>query len=124
MVIQALAVKTPQIPLKGFVDPDTFKLYLSDVGILCNLLCLSRQKEYELYYWKSDALAEIDFLLYTKDGIIPVEVKIGDTSKSKSLNTYIARFQPPYAIRISTKGFGYDKEKKIKSIPLYTTFCL
>ncbi len=149
MVIQALAVKTPQIPLKGFVDPDTFKLYLSDVGILCNILGLSMQdiltdnislykgiiaenyvanqlicKEYELYYWKSDALAEIDFLLYTKDGIIPVEVKIGDTAKSKSLNTYIAKFHPPYAIRISTKGFGYDKEKKIKSIPLYATFCL
>lgn len=52
---------------------------------------------------------EVDFLLYTK---------------SRSLNEYIEKYKPKYAIRISTKEFGYDKQKKIKSIPLYAVFCI
>lgn len=79
---------------------------------------------YSLYYWQSNGIAEIDILIYTKDGIIPVEVKAGDSVHSKSLNVYIDKFHPKYAIRISTKNFGYDAIKKIKSVPLYATFCI
>ncbi len=79
---------------------------------------------YDLYYWQSDNTAEVDFLLYTGDGIIPVEVKASDNTKSKSLNVYIDKYNPKYAIRISTRTFGYDPKKRIKSIPLYAVFCL
>lgn len=149
MVIRSKFVKSPQIPLAGFVDNEVFKIYLSDVGILNSILRISIQdiltdnislykgiiaenyvanqlicNEYELYYWKNEHFAEIDFLLYTKDGIIPVEVKAGDSTRSKSLNIYEEKFHPKYSIRISTREFGYDPEKKIKSIPLYAVFCL
>jgi len=144
MVIRSKMVKNQQNPLAGFVDNEIFKLYLSDVGILNNILQISIQdiltdnislykgiiaenyvanqlicNEHELYYWKNDNLAQIDFLLYTKDGIIPVETKAGDNNKAKSLNIYGDKFNPKYSIRISTKEFGYNPEKKIKSIPLY-----
>ena len=33
-------------------------------------------------------------------------------------------YKPKYGIKISTKNFGYDDTKKIKSIPLYATFLL
>ena len=56
--------------------------------------------------------------------IIPVEVKAGDSVQSKSLKLYIDKFNPKYGIRISTRNFGFDKENKIKSIPLYAVFCL
>lgn len=142
-------VTTPQTPLEGFKKNDTFKIFVSDVGLLVeelqirysdiiteNLsLCKGAMIEnyvanqlkingYSLYYWQSDGKAEIDFLLYNDDGVIPIEVKAGDTVKSKSLNLYIDKFNPKYSIRISTRNFGYNKEKRIKSIPLYSVFCI
>lgn len=149
MVLISKCVKLPSIPLAGFVDVDTFKVYLSDVGILNSILRIKISDiltdnislykdviaenyvanqlvtlEYELYYWKSGNTSEIDFLLYTNDGIIPVEVKAGDSIQSKSLSAYMEKFNPKYAIRISARDFGYDKVKGIKSIPLYAVFCL
>ena len=79
---------------------------------------------FDLYYWKNDATAEIDFLLYTKDGIVPVEVKAGDNTQSKSLNVYNNSYEPKYSIRISTKDFGYNEKTRIKSIPLYAVFMI
>ena len=75
-----------------------------------------------LYYWNSGNKAEVDFLLYNKDGIIPVEVKAGNNTQSKSLNIYREKYNPKYSIRISTKNFGFTNG--IKSIPLYAAFCI
>lgn len=149
MVVQSKCVKIPEIPLEGFVLEDTFKLYLSDVGILNSILKinlddiltdnLSLYKEiiaenyvanqlvsngFDLYYWKNNNKAEVDFLLYTSDGIIPIEVKAGNNTQAKSLNIYNETYKPKYAIRISTKEFGYNPKTKIKSIPLYAVFLL
>lgn len=149
IIVKSNLVTLPEIPLTGFVKLDTFKLFLNDVGILNSLLEIKYSdilldnislykgaiaenyvatqllnNGYSLYYWQSNGKAEIDFLLYTEDGIIPVEVKAGDSIQSKSLNVYREKFNPSYSIRISTRNFGYDKGKKIKSIPLYAVFCI
>lgn len=149
LVYKNYRVTIPKIPLEGFKKDDMFKLFYNDVGFIISSLNikpadimtdnLSLYKGaiaenyvanqlivngYNLYYWQSDGIAEIDFLIYTKDGVIPVLVKAGDATKSKSLNSYIDKFKPKYAIRISTKNFGYDKDKCIKSVPLYATFCI
>lgn len=133
-------------PLKAFVQEDYFKLYLSDVGLLTSKLEINfsdimldksfvlkgaiaenyvaqvfRTNGISLYYWKSNNMAEINFLLYNEDGIIPVEVKANDNTKSKSLNVYVEKYSPKYSIRLSTKNFGYNK---IKSIPLYAAFLI
>lgn len=147
MIYKSNLVKNIQIPLKGFIDENCFKLYLSDVGLLTSLLevkyndiILDNLEIYkgiitenyvatqlvsnknDLYYWRSSNKAEIDFLLYNDDGIIPVEVKANKNIKSKSLNMYIEKFKPKYSIRISNKNFGF--ENGIKSVPLYATFCI
>ena len=75
-----------------------------------------------LIYWRSKGDAEIDFLITTNDGIIPIEVKASNRIQSKSLQIYMDKYKPKYGIRLSTKNFGY--ENNIKSIPLYATFCL
>ncbi len=62
------------------------------------------------------------YTLNNKDGIIPVEVKAGDNTQSKSLNIYKEKYNPKYSIRISTKNFEFAK--CIKSIPLYAAFCI
>lgn len=67
-------------------------------------------------------LKNVDFFLQLVDGVIPLEVKAGENTQSKKLKTYIENFSPKYAIRISSKNFGYVN--KIRSIPLYAVFCL
>lgn len=143
-------VKVPEKPLKGFIDNEIFKAYFSDVGIFNQVvgndtksIILDDMKIYkgiitenyvanqlksngiDLLYWKGPRNSEIDFLITTaEDGIIPIEVKADDNTQSKSLKVYNELYNPKYMIRISTKDFGYNKETKIKSIPLYATFLL
>lgn len=147
MVLVAHNVKRAEKPLKVYTDDNIFKLYLSDVGILSNIsevkfadIMLNESfifkgaitenyiaqefsaKDVSLYYWTEDRDAEVDFLIHNNDGIIPVEVKSGDRTTSKSLNAYILKNTPKYAIRISTKNFGFANG--IKSVPLYAVFCI
>lgn len=77
---------------------------------------------FERYYWESEGKAELDFLIQKDADIIPVEVKSNTSVKSRSLNTYIEMIKPKYAIRISSKNFGF--ENNIMSVPLYAVFCI
>jgi predicted AAA+ superfamily ATPase len=147
MIYKCKYINKVEPPLKAFAQEDTFKLYLSDIGILTSLLEVEFSEillnanfmfkgaiienyvaqafianNISLYYWNSGNKAEIDFLLYNQDGIIPVEVKSSDNTQSKSLKIYIEKYHPKYSIRISTKNFGFANG--IKSIPLYATFCI
>lgn len=147
MIYKCKCVNKVEQPLKVYTQEDKFKLYLSDVGILISLLEIEFSEiilnenfmfkgaiaenyvaqafstnNISLYYWNSGNKAEIDFLLYNKDGIIPVEVKAGDNTQSKSLNVYKEKYNPKYCIRLSAKNFGF--KNGIKSIPLYATFCI
>ena len=79
-------------------------------------------KKYDLFYWATDGQAELDFILQKGDDIIPVEVKTGRRTKSKSLAMFTVKYKPAYSIRISSKNFGF--ENNIKSIPLYAAFCI
>lgn len=147
MIYKCNLLKTVQIPPKAYCDEEYFKLYLSDVGLLTSLLeiqyndiLLDNNFIYKgniaenyvaqtlvrngisLYYWKSNSDAEIDFILYNEDGLIPIEVKASDNITSKSLNSYVKQYKPKYSIRVSSKNFGY--ENGIKSIPLYATYLI
>ena len=147
MIYKCNLLKTIQIPPKAYADEEYFKLYISDVGLLTSLLeiqyndiLLDNNFLYKgniaenyvaeqlvrngvsLYYWKSNSDAEVDFILYNEDGLIPIEVKASDNITSKSLNSYIKKYNPKYAIRISSKNFGF--ENNIKSVPLYATFLI
>ena len=147
MVLRSNLVKKVEIPLKAYIDDDYFKLYLSDIGLLVSILeiryndiMLNKEFMYKgvlaenyvatelihnyetLYYWQSENRAEIDFLINAKDGIIPIEVKANTNNNSKSLNLYMKKYKPSFAIRISSKNFGF--ENNIKSVPLYATFCI
>ena len=79
-------------------------------------------KHYGLFYWTSDGIAELDFVLQKDNDIIAVEVKTGKRVKSKSLNLFVTKYKPTYSIRISSKNFGF--ENNIKSVPLYAVFCV
>jgi predicted AAA+ superfamily ATPase len=147
MVYVCKAVSLPEAPLAGFQIPDIFKLYINDTGLLCSLLgvrlpdlILDADFQYKgvivenyvasqlsafqapLFYWRDESRYEVDFLIDTADGIIPVEVKSGKNKRSASMAAYIERFSPRYAIRITANNFG--DANGIKSVPLYAVFCL
>lgn len=138
-----------ELPLEMYKDLASFKLYMSDVGLFVNKaryplyqIDLSEQptmiamgpltehyvanelrgKGYELYYWESDGKAELDFMIQKNTDIIPIEVKTSTHIKSRSMDIYIKKYNPKYAIRISEKNFGF--ENNIKSVPLYAVFCI
>ena len=149
IVNQVYRVKQIKKPLENYRDIDAFKIYISDIGLLCakkdllpndvlymveelndfkggmienyvqnQLLC----NNYRTYYWESDRGAEIDFIIQREGKIIPIEVKSADNTKAKSLKVYMDTYKPEYAIKISTKNFGFEDKKK--TIPLYATFCI
>ena len=147
LVIPCYFVEKFETPLKGFMDEQKFKLYLSDTGILTELLEIPRNKillnenfQYKgviaenyvanelqangisLYYWAKNQVAEIDFLIDTQKGVIPIEIKANENKKSKSLNYFMQNTKKDLAIRISANNFGI--ENKIKSVPLYAVFCI
>lgn len=146
MILKCDLTEKNESPLKAFVNFDKFKLYLSDVGLLRSLsnldyseilmdknemfkgvltenyvACSLYPKSKELYYYNFDRY-EIDFLIKIDGDIIPVEVKSGRRTNSKSLNEYIKKYNPNYSIRISSKNFGF--ENNIKAVPLYAVFCI
>ena len=146
MILKCELTEKNESPLKAFASPDKFKLYLSDVGLLRALsnidyseIILDKNETYkgvltenyvacELYpqrkelYFYNFAKYEIDFLIKLEGDIIPIEVKSGRRTNSKSLNEYIKKYNPKYSIRISSKNFGF--ENNIKSVPLYAVFCI
>ena len=146
MVLKCDLAERNESPLKAFINLDKFKLYLSDTGLLRSLsnidyreILLDKNSMYkgvltenyiacefyskfrELYFYLFNKY-EIDFLIKIDGDIIPVEVKSGRRTSSKSLNEYILKYKPKYSIRISSKNFGF--EDGIKSVPLYAIFCI
>jgi predicted AAA+ superfamily ATPase len=79
-------------------------------------------KGLELYYWASGNQAEVDFVLNLQGHVIPVEVKASDNVRSRSLQVYMERYRPHYAIRLSTRNFGFAGN--ILSVPLYAAHCI
>ena len=146
MLLKCNLTEKNESPLKAFINSEKFKLYLSDTGLLRALsnldyreILMDKNEMYkgvltenyvacefypkfkELYYYNFDRY-EIDFLIKIDGDIIPVEVKSGRRTNSKSLNEYIKKYEPKYSIRISSKNFGM--ENNIKSVPLYAVFCI
>jgi predicted AAA+ superfamily ATPase len=70
----------------------------------------------------SDRGAEVDFVIQREGKVIPIEVKSAENTKAKSLTVFINSYKPAYAVKLSTKNFGFEDGKK--SIPLYSAVCL
>ena len=145
-VYQAEQIKKP---LENYRDIDAFKIYISDLGLLCakkdlavnDVLYMSEELNdfkggmtenyvnvqltisgYTTYYWESGREAEIDFIIQREGEIIPIEVKAADNTRAKSLKLFREMYKPAYAIKLSSKNFGF--EDGIKTVPLYAAFCI
>ena len=149
VVLKCVKLEHGYMPVRAYQDIAGFKLYMGDTGLLTMKSGISQQvilaagelentfmgainenyvaqvfsaKLYDLFYWATDGLADLDFILQKDDLIIPVEVKTGRRVKSKSLAMFKEKYAPAYSIRISSKNFGF--ENGIKAVPLYAAFCI
>lgn len=141
--------KTPQQPLSAYDDLGVFKVYLSDIGLLCRLAkmpasailsdsdvlgfkefkgalaenyvlqSLSHQTDVPLRYWTSDYAAEVDFIIQYDTHIIPIEVKAGKNIGGRSLTLYNDTYHPVLRLRYSSRDL--HKDGNLLNIPLFMT---
>jgi uncharacterized protein len=147
VVLKCVKCEQGFMPPKAYQDLASFKLYMSDVGLLSSqtgmtirtydfesvnlymgaltenyAACALAASGYELMYWESEGKAEVDFLIVKDGAVIPVEVKANLNNKAKSLMVFGSKYKPEYMIRISGRNFGF--ENSIKSVPLYAVFAI
>ena len=140
IVSQVYKVEQIRKPLENYRDIDAFKIYVSDLGLLCakkdivanDVLYMVEELNdfkggmvenyvnvqltingYNTYYWETERGAEIDFIIQREGKLIPIEVKSADNTRAKSLKIYMDKYKHDYAIKLSMKNFSFEDDKKI-----------
>lgn len=145
-------LEQPELPLGGNYNPDNYRIYFRDTGLLIGSLDEEAQEDlrnnknfntykgaiyenivadmlvkegYNLYFYKNTkGTIEMDFFIRDKDSLIPVEVKANDGS-TISLNKLIEnkKFKDiKYGIKLGYKNIGYNG--KFYTFPYFLTFLL
>lgn len=144
LIYKTAVINAPKTPLSAYANPNIFKIYLVDIGLLGAMSGLSPKTiihenelfqefrgaitenyiaqelthtHYPLFYWTSEGKAEIDFILENQDFIYPLEVKSGNSSKKKSLLVYGDTYRPKILIR--TSPMNLKKNGDVLNCPLY-----
>jgi predicted AAA+ superfamily ATPase len=150
LILKTHRISTPKLPLDAYADKEAFKLFLLDVGLLGamskldprillegdrlfqefkgalveNFVATELHDEHfnELYYWASEGIAEVDFVVSREQRVFPLEVKSGFSKKKKSLAAYDEKFgqedgTPLILSRASLRNFVLDG--KVVNYPLY-----
>lgn len=131
-------MEMPELPLGGNYDPNNFKIYFSDTGLLIGSLDEEVQEDlrynknfntykgaiyenvvgdmlvkqgYKLYFYKNQkGTIEIDFMLRDAHSLVPIEVK-ASTNATTSLNNLIKSkkyFDIQYGIKFSNNNIGFN----------------
>ncbi len=131
-------------PISAYTKENFFKLFVFDVGILGAMSELKPKdildydygtykgyfaenfvaqelKAYgelnqKLYAWH-EGIAEIEFIKDLDGDLTPIEVKSGWVTNSKSLKSYIDRYNPKLGIILS--GQNYQDKGRVHKYPLY-----
>ena len=140
------------LPLGGNYNPDNYRVYFADTGLLIASLDDEAQDDlrknqnfntykgaiyenivgdmlvkegYKLYFYKSDkGTLEMDFFVRDANSLIPVEVKANDNA-TISLNNLISSDHYKdikYGIKLGDKNIGFNG--KFYTFPYFLTFLL
>lgn len=140
------------LPLKGNYNPNNYRIYFGDTGLLIGSLDDETQADlrknqnfntykgaiyenvvadmlvkqgYNLYFYKNEkGTLEMDFFIRDIDSLIPVEVKANDNS-TISLNNLIddKKYKDiKYGIKLCNKNIGFNG--KFYTFPYFLTFLL
>ena len=142
----------PELPLKGNYNPDNYKIYYGDTGLLIASLDEEAQEDlrnnknfntykgaiyenvvgemlvkqgYPLYFYRNEkGTMEIDFFVRDSNSLVPVEVKAMDGA-TVSLNKIIDSDKYPdvkFGIKFGYKNIGYNR--KFYTFPYFLAFLL
>ncbi len=142
----------PELPLKGNYNPDSYKLYFRDTGLLIGSLDEEAQEDlrfnknfntykgaiyenivadmlvkqgYQLYFYKNEkGTLEMDFFVRDANTLVPVEVKANDAS-TPSLKALIKKdsySDIKYGIKLANKNIGFNGE--FYTFPYFLGFLL
>ena len=145
-------LEQPELPLGGNYNPDNYRIYFSDTGLLIGSLDEEAQDDlrnnknfntykgaiyeniigdmlvkqgYKLYFYKNEkGTIEMDFFVRDKNSLIPVEVKANDGA-TISLNNLIDSDKYKdikYGIKLGYKNIGFNG--KFYTFPYFLTFLL
>ena len=146
------AMEQACLPLKGNYNPDNYRLYFADTGLLIGSLDEEVQEDlrnnenmntykgalyenivsdmlvkegYNLYFYKDDSKKiEMDFMVRDRGSLIPIEVKANNNA-TISLNNLInhkAYTDIKYGIKLCNKNIGFNG--KFYTFPYFLTFLL
>ena len=150
IITRCYNLNIPELPLDGNADPDTFKVYMCDMGLFVSMLEEGTQYDIlrgnlliykgaifenliadiftkmgrKLYYFRKDSGLEIDFVIRYKGKCTLAEVKAA-TGNAKSVKT-ILRHPEKYHVYDAVKLGNYNiaRDDKILVLPLYMAFLL
>ena len=145
-------MEQPELPLKGNYNPDNYKIYFGDTGLLIasldeeaeedlrlnknfnaykgaiyeNIIGETLKKQgYELYFYRNEkSTIEMDFFVRDRESLIPVEVKAID-GPTKSLNNLIDKEKYEdikYGIKFGYRNIGFNG--KFYTFPYFLAFML
>ena len=143
--------KKAQLPLAAYEDLSAFKIFMSDIGLMCamsnvpvqsllsgNVLfsdfkgALTEQyvlqqlkvhSSLSIYYWSAEnSRGEIDFLLQRDEQIIPIEVKAEENLQAKSLRVFVERNPNLRGVRLSMSP--YREQDWLVNYPLYSVLAV
>ena len=74
--------------------------------------------EFEPYWWAAaNGTSEVNFVVESRVGPVPVEVKAERNLQAKSLRVYMDKYAPAAAVKASMAG--YRRNGGVLSLPLY-----
>jgi len=146
LVYKVHRITKPGLPLKAYEDFSSFKLFISDVGLLAAMSNLPARSiiegnsifeefkgalteqyvlqqlrtltDNDIFYWSADrSRAEIDFIVQNEQTILPIEVKAEENLMAKSLKTFYQKYTKTKPVRTSMSDFR--KEEWLINLPLY-----
>lgn len=140
-----------ELPLKGNYEPNMFKLYYQDSGLLVasldeeaqvdlranrnfstykgalyeNIVAdMLRKAGYGLYYYRNEkSTVEMDFFVRSAESLIPVEVKAGDSATKSLQKLTDGRIADiKFGIKLCHKNIGFNGQ--FYTIPYFLVFAL
>ena len=137
-------ITKPSIPIKSYSDLSAFKLFVNDIGLLRRMadldgkIIVEGNKLFEEfkgaltenyvaqvltslglnpYYFSFEHRYEIDFIIQSKNEIIPIEVKSSENINNTSLKVYNEKNKPKIRVRFSMRNL--TKDDNLINIPLF-----
>ena len=100
---------------------------IAEMFVGVQLLGRSTGQMRNLFFWTREGAAksnaEIDYIISTSRGVVPVEVKAGATGTLKSLHFFMEKSKTNYCVRLCSARGGIQKLNgyTLRSLPLYMT---